>query len=203
VKKKGKSLSNALKKKPTVAGIDYSLNGPCICVFQGEGEFNYKQCSFYFLTNTKSIAKTFMYRFHGELFNEFDHECQRYESISDWAINKVTGCDYVGLEGYAYGASGNSIFQIAENCGLLKYKMWEIRIPVEVIPPTKVKKEATGKGNASKHLMVDAFELETGVNLQKLITPKRSGLGSPVTDIADAYFICKQAYAAYAKTLAR
>ena len=26
-----------LKKKMVVAGIDYSLNGPCICVYQGDG----------------------------------------------------------------------------------------------------------------------------------------------------------------------
>ena len=88
-----------------VAGIDYSLNGPCICVYQGDDEqkFNYKQCSFYYLTNTKSLSGVFKYRYHGELFNEFNHECQRYDSISDWAVDKVLGCDYVGLEGYAYG----------------------------------------------------------------------------------------------------
>ena len=188
-----------------VAGIDYSLNGPCVCVYQSrEGKkFDFKQCSFYYLTNIKSLADVFEYRFYGELFNEFNHECQRYNSISDWAVDKVLGCDYVGLEGYAYGASGRAIFQIADNCGLLKYKLWEAGIAVDVIPPTKVKKDATGKGNADKRKMVDAFELDTGVNLQKLITPKRATIGSPVSDIADAYFICKAAYEAYAKIQTR
>ena len=187
------------KKRVLVAGIDYSLNGPCICVYQGDGDFTFKQCSFYFLTNTKSLAQVFSYRFYGELFNEFNHECQRYNSISDWAVDKVTGCDFVGLEGYAYGASGRATFQIAENCGLLKYKLWEAGIAVDVIPPTKVKKDATGKGNADKRKMVDAFMLDTGIDLQKLITPKRANIGSPVSDIADAYFICKAATEAYAK----
>ena len=187
------------KKRVLVAGIDYSLNGPCICVYQGDGDFTFKQCSFYFLTNTKSLAQVFSYRFYGELFNEFNHECQRYNSISDWAVDKVTGCDFVGLEGYAYGASGRATFQIAENWGLLKYKLWEAGIAVDVIPPTKVKKDATGKGNADKRKMVDAFMLDTGIDLQKLITPKRANIGSPVSDIADAYFICKAATEAYAK----
>ena len=120
------------------------------------------------MTNTKSLAEVLNIAFYGELFNEFNHECQRYNSISDWAVDKVLGCDYVGLEGYAYGASGRAIFQIAENCGLLKYKLWEAGIAVDVIPPTKVKKDATGKGNADKRKMVDAFELDTGVNLQNL-----------------------------------
>ena len=193
------------KKTKTVAGIDYSLNGPCVCIFQGDinQDFDFKQCSFYYLTNIKSLAEVFEYRFYGELFNEFNHECQRYNSISDWAVDKVLGCDYVGLEGYAYGASGRAIFQIAENCGLLKYKLWEAGIAVDVIPPTKVKKDATGKGNADKRKMVDAFELDTGVNLQKLITPKRANIGSPVSDIADAYFICKAATEAYAKIQTR
>ena len=186
-----------------VAGIDYSLNGPCICVYQGDGDFTFKQCSFYFLTNTKSLAQVYSYRFYGELFNEFNHECQRYNSISDWAVDKVIGCDFVGLEGYAYGASGRAIFQIAENCGLLKYKLWEAGIAVDVIPPTKGKKDATGKGNADKRKMVDAFMLDTGIDLQKLITPNRASIGSPVSDIADAYFICKAATEAYAKIQTR
>ena len=191
------------KKKVLVAGIDYSLNGPCICVYQGDGDFTFKQCSFYFLTNTKSLAQVYSYRFYGELFNEFNHECQRYNSISDWAVDKVIGCDFVGLEGYAYGASGRAIFQIAENCGLLKYKLWEAGIAVDVIPPTKVKKDATGKGNANKRKMVDAFMLDTGIDLQKLITEIRGSIGSPVSDIADAYFICKAATEAYAKIQTR
>ena len=191
------------KKRVLVAGIDYSLNGPCICVYQGDGDFTFKQCSFYFLTNTKSLAQVFSYRFYGELFNEFNHECQRYNSISDWAVEIVTGCDFVGLEGYAYGASGRATFQIAENCGLLKYKLWEAGIAVDVIPPTKVKKDATGKGNADKRKMVDAFMLDTGIDLQKLITPKRANIGSPVSDIADAFYICKAATEAYAKIQTR
>ena len=185
-----------------VAGIDYSLNGPCVCVFQGlANQFTIKQCSFYFLTNTKKLAQVYNYRFHGQLFNEYSHECQRYNSISDWAVEKVQGCDYVGLEGYAYGASGRAIFQIAENCGLLKYKLWEQRIPIEIISPSSVKKQATGKGNANKETMVKSFKTHTGVDLQKLITPSRSGVGSPVSDIADAFFICKQATASYSRTL--
>jgi len=190
-------------KRIAVAGIDYSLNGPCVCVYEGLGNFDLKQCSFYFLTNTKKLAQVYQYRFHGQLFNEYSTDCQRYDSISDWAVEKVQGCDYVGLEGYAYGAAGRAIFQIAENCGLLKYKLWEHRIPIEVIAPTSVKKFATGKGNANKDGMVKSFKTHTGVDLQKLITPTRANIGSPVSDIADAYFICKQATASYLKTLSR
>ncbi len=188
-----------------IAGIDYSLNGPCICVFRGktyDTPFGIKDCYFYFLTNTKSLAKTFDYQFIGTNFDDYSHDCQRYESIADWALEKVEGSVLVGLEGYAFGASGRAIFQIAENCGLLKYKLYQNRLPVEVIPPTSVKKLATGKGNATKEKMVKQFQTDTKINLQKMITPNRSSLGSPVTDIVDAYYICKMAYESYQKSRA-
>jgi len=43
-----------------IAGIDYSLRGPAICVFKGEGDFDFKHCKFYFLTDTKKYANTFL-----------------------------------------------------------------------------------------------------------------------------------------------
>ena len=75
-----------------ITGIDYSLNGPCICVFRGKTNdtpFAIKDCYFYFLTNTKSLAKTFDYQFIGTNFDDYSHDCQRYESIADWALEKV------------------------------------------------------------------------------------------------------------------
>ena len=94
------------------------------------------------------------------------------------------------MEGYAFSASGKAIFQIAENCGLLKYKLFQVSKPIEVIAPTAVKKHATGKGNASKEEMLKQFEKDTNINLQKLITPDKKTIGNPITDIADSYYIC-------------
>ena len=175
-----------------IAGIDYSLCGPCVCIFDGtiDDVFGIHRCSFYFLTNVKKHARVYDGIFYGEMFDDYNHECQRYETISDWAVDKVQGCSQVGLEGYAYGASGRAIFQIAENCGLLKYKLYQAGKPIEVLTPTRVKKFATGKGNASKELMVKTFKEKTGVNLKQLITPDKKTTGNPITDIADAYFIC-------------
>jgi hypothetical protein len=64
-------------------------------------------------------------------------------------VEQVVGCNQVALEGYAYNAKGR-VFHIAENTGILKYKMFQRGVPLDIVEPTKVKKFATEKGNASK-----------------------------------------------------
>jgi len=175
-----------------IAGIDYSLCGPCICVFDGDVKdtFGIHRCSFYFLTNVKKQARVYSKIIFGEMFDDYNTQIERFQTIADWAVDKVLGCSEIGLEGYAFSASGKAIFQIAENCGLLKYKLFQVSKPIEVIAPTAVKKHATGKGNASKEEMLKQFEKDTNINLQKLITPDKKTIGNPITDIADSYYIC-------------
>jgi len=179
-----------------LAGIDYSLRGPCICIFNGRlrDPFVVDKCSFYYLTTVKKNAEVFGNIFYGEMFEDYNHECERYESIADWAVDKVLACDQIALEGYAYSASGRAVFQIAENCGLLKYKLHQCGKPVEIITPSAVKKFATQKGNANKEKMVDQFTKDTGIDLKKLITPDKKDVGSPVSDIADSFYICWKLY---------
>lgn len=175
-----------------LAGIDYSLCGPCICIYDGKlrDRFDVDKCAFYYLTSVRKNAEVFGNIFFGEMFEDYNHECERYESIADWAVDKVLGCDQIALEGYAYSATGRAVFQIAENCGVLKYKLHQYGKPVEIIPPTAVKKFATTKGNANKERMVNQFKEDTGIDLMRLITPDRKEIGNPVSDIADSYYIC-------------
>ena len=173
-----------------ISAIDYSLNGPAICVFDTSKDFNFYNCNFYYLTDTKKYANTFLNNVYGELFQPYDEDCERYGSISDWVLRVTVGSDQVALEGYAYNATGR-VFHIAENTGILKYKLYQIGTPVEIIEPTKVKKLATGKGNSDKEGMYKSFLHETGVDLQQIITPTKTLLGSPVTDIVDCFYICK------------
>ena len=177
-----------------IAGIDYSLCGPSICIYNGNGKsFTFKDCSFYFLTNTKKFATYFGNNIIGENFDEFNHEVERYQTIADWALEVVMGCDQVCVEGYAYAAQSNRVFQIAENTGLLKYKLFQLGIPVTIVPPTEVKKFATGKGNADKNSMYSFFEAETKCGLKNIFYPTNppKEITSPISDISDSYFICK------------
>jgi len=81
------------------------------------------------------------------------------------------------------------VFHIAENLGLLKYKLkidfcWDYTL----LAPSVIKKFATDKGNANKEMMLSAFQGDTGVNLAELF---ESNAKSPISDVVDAYFICK------------
>ena len=111
-----------------IAGIDYSLCGPAICVFNSKETFSFESCSFFYLTDKKSLAKTFLSRIHGRMLEEWNHDCERYDSISEWAVEMCAGCDQVAVEGYAYAAKGR-VFNIAENTGILKYKFYQKSIP--------------------------------------------------------------------------
>ena len=83
------------------------------------------------------------------------------------------------------------MFNIAENTGILKYKLYDCGIPVEIMPPTTVKKYATGKGNANKEAMYEAFLEQHKYVLELKDIMGQDTLDSPVTDIIDAYYICK------------
>jgi len=178
-----------------IAGIDYSLCGPAICLFRANatGLFSYSGCSFYFLTDNKRQSEIRTLNIFGERLSDWDSDQHRYETIADWALDIVMGCTHVAIEGYAYSASGR-VFNIAENTGILKYKLYQLGIPVTVIPPTEVKKYATTKGNADKNSMYSAWAHETGVDLKTLLTPKRQECVSPVSDIVDSYYICKRMF---------
>jgi Holliday junction resolvasome RuvABC endonuclease subunit len=101
--------------------------------------------------------------------------------------------DYeIYIEGYSFGSKGQGVFQIAENCGILKYRLQELKIPYETIVPSVVKKGATGKGNADKDLMYESFSKETNTNLKKVFDVEK--IGNPVSDIVDSFYIAKVGY---------
>ena len=184
-------------------GIDYSLSSPGVCVNTSEGEFKYEDCTFYFLTNTKKYNTTFKEKiafgtsaveFIGSPHQLYTSEPERYNQISDWVIDIINSYVFwqekpiIQIEDYSYGSTGR-VFHIAENLGLLKYKLkMECGWDYTLLPPSVIKKFATDKGNANKDLMLEAFEKDTSVNLELLFDTKSK---SPITDVADAYFICK------------
>ena len=112
----------------------------------------------------------------------------------------IQGCE-VFIEGYAFATSGKShVRSVAENTGLLKHKMYKANQSFTSIPPTVIKKYATGKGNANKEVMYEAFsaELLTPTDLQERLRPNSKKLSNPVTDLVDAYFIAKWGWEGFA-----
>ena len=78
--------------------------------------------------------------------------------------------------------------------GVLKYRLQKEKFKYVTIPPTVVKKHATGKGNANKELMYNTFLAETEVDLKEELTPRSTSIANPVSDIVDAYYICRTGF---------
>ena len=182
-----------------IAGIDYSLTSPAICVWKDTNDtrqFNFNMCDVYYLETAQRLKRATPHEIlnlHADIYPEWETEEQRHDLLSDWAMGIIRGCQ-VYIEGYAFATSGKShVRSVAENSGLLKHKMYKAHQTVTSVPPTVIKKYATDKGNANKELMCDAFyeESDTPADLQKTLRPKSSKLTNPTTDIVDAYWICK------------
>ena len=190
-------------------GIDYSLSSPGVCVNSSEDEFQYEDCKFYYLTNTKKYEGTFKEKiafgtsaveYIGTPHRPYNSEPERYNNIANWVIDIIKSQPQlmigklwekqpiIQIEDYSFGSTGR-VFHIAENLGLLKYKLkiecgWDYTL----IAPSVIKKFASDKGNANKEMMLHAFREDTGVNLEELF---ESSVKSPISDVVDAYFICK------------
>ena len=190
-----------------LAGIDYSLTSPAICVWKESNDnryFNFNMCDVYYLETTQRLKLATQHEIlnlHAEVYPKWETEEQRHDLLSDWTMSIISGCE-VFIEGYAFATSGKShVRSVAENSGLLKHKMYKIGQPFTSIPPSVIKKYATDKGNANKDLMYDAFSKESNTpsDLQKILRPKSNKLTNPITDIVDSYWICKYGYESKSK----
>lgn len=100
---------------------------------------------------------------------------ERLAELDEWMIQKSAGVDVVYLEGYAY-ARANQAHQIGELGGVLRLVLHYAGVEVVVVPPASLKKFATGKGNATKELMVS-------------VATKRSGRVFDGSDESDAWLL--------------
>jgi len=170
-----------------IVGIDYSMSSPAICIHTGDA-WSFDNCQFHFLTDKKKFSGS-KAPFIASLHESYTTQEERFDNISNWAISLLPKASRVFLEGYAFGAKG-VVFQIGENTGILKHKLWKsVKAPITILAPSVIKKEATGKGNANKELMHVAFIKETGYDLQGHFLSKVGE--SPMSDVIDAYYIAK------------
>lgn len=170
-------------------GVDLSLSSPALCLHDGE-EFKFENCEFYFLTS----SQRFLYvhpKLHGETFPEYTTQSERYNNIASWIvdISKQFRVQSVFIEDYSFGSVGR-VFAIAENGGVVKHQLWKNHVEYKTIPPTVIKKFATGKGNADKQKMQECFVAETQLDIKQVlsITEKQ---WNPSSDLIDAFYICK------------
>lgn len=167
-------------------GVDYSITSPSLTIWDDETELKYENVKMFGLTDTKKYQGVFG-NIRIDAYPTWKVDAERYDKLSNWAlaIMKEHGVTKVSIEGYSMGSKGR-VFNIAENGGVLKYKMYLAGIDYIMPAPTQVKKLFTGRGNASKDDMVSYFILNTKCDIIKLIggTNVKSG---PVNDLCDSY----------------
>lgn len=174
-----------------VCGIDYSMTSPAICVHRGV-DWSFNNCKFYYFAKKERNILNDNQLF-GRLYPRWETPIERFSNLADWSLEILTANEVqsVFIEGYSYGSSSSSLFQIAENTSLLKYSLWKKGVPFEVYAPTEIKKYATGKGNANKEKLYDAFFSETSLDLRKKLNIMNVNDWNPVSDIVDSYYIAK------------
>lgn len=174
----------------TIIGIDYSMNGPSICVLGP----SFKETLFYYGSTKKKSAFTHK-NFHGHLIGkDYVNNITRYESLAKWAISVILPCvagtPKIAIEGYAFGASAGLIANIAENGGMLKYLLYkEWGVTPEIVSPTQLKKWWAGKGNAKKEDMAHALLEREGVDIR--LEMMLDTFDSPVSDVVDSYALAR------------
>jgi Holliday junction resolvasome RuvABC endonuclease subunit len=169
-----------------VAGIDYSMACPAICIHPLKPIVNFNECKVFFYTKENKYCSTFNKNIHGMQHIPYESEMERFDNISEWALailQKFNVKD-VALEGYSMGSKG-VVFNIGENTGILKYKLWNAGMNVITPAPTTVKKHFTGKGNAKKEAMLEAFDNRFDLDLREILNYKRKNIESPIGDVVD------------------
>jgi hypothetical protein len=181
-------------------GIDYSMRSPAMCIETPE------KIEFLNLNGRKKLLGTYQLAESVRLKilplpDSYANDVHRYAMISkpfmDAILEHTTDDDIVTveIEGYSYGSKGSAIYNIAENCQTLKLRLVnEPRIKL-VLPspsPNTIKQFATGRGNAGKSDMGERFLTLTGIDVSKALYDA-SWDASPVSDIVDAFWICKHA----------
>ena len=177
-----------------VAGIDYGMTSPAICIHTGD-TWSIQNCTFYYMVQ-KDKHLVITDQLKGVLYPEWSTPEQRFHNLAKWSLDVLNEhrASFVMIEGYSYGSSSSRLFQIAENGGTLKQMIWKEKIDFDVAPPTMIKKLATTKGNANKEKMWDSFIIETGLNLFNILGQEEKKKWNPVSDIVDSYYLAKHGF---------
>jgi len=174
-----------------IIGIDYSISGPAISILGDD----FMSSQHYFATTKKKHVVQYPNIKPFLIDKNYHHNIDRYEKLADWAIKCIDEHFEVGnttfvMEGYAFASQSGLICNIAENGGLLKYKIFKrYGLSPEIVAPTALKKLWTGKGNAKKEVMIQSLLDQEGVDILKMMCMDKPE--SPAADVVDAYALAK------------
>jgi Holliday junction resolvasome RuvABC endonuclease subunit len=174
-------------------GVDYSMTCPAVCIYTPNA------CQFWYAHDTKLPTLEHVTAIANPTgLSVSRHAAFLARHCVDWIVENAPTVRAVAIEDYAYAATGR-VFHIGENTGILKYFLDELDLDIRPVPPTVVKKFATGKGNADKAAMTAAFlNIYAAGSWITAFFPRfkkgSSPAKSPLADLADAYWVAKHAY---------
>ena len=81
---------------------------------------------------------------------------ERIAEITQAIFCKTFGVDVCCVEGYAFGAKGQAVYQLAELGGIVRFWLYQHHLSVVEVTPSTLKKFATDRGNANKDQVLAA-----------------------------------------------
>ena len=188
-------------------GIDPSINSTGVCI-QKINDNNKEEAPIFFIIKpnklTKKEQKINIENFNYIIYNKEDlskykskksHLFEYYKTLNiidianklyDIIKDFIDDSTTVVMEGISYGSSlrTKSIFDLAGLNYLIREKLIRNNINLNICPPAEIKKFASGKGNANKDILIEAF---------LVMFPQFTAIDK-IDDIVDAYFMCKYAF---------
>lgn len=151
-----------------ILGIDQSYSSTGLVLIEGNNVIDFRKVT---SDNSKEI---------------YDRNWEIVSQIRDFI--KATKPNKVGMEGLAFGMTGNATRDLAG----LQHTIYVIsrfidNVGIDIVTPLSVKKFATGSGKAKKEDMIAALPPDVASLFTKAGFKKTTGLA----DLTDAYFIAK------------
>jgi crossover junction endodeoxyribonuclease RuvC len=158
----------SLAERVVVLGLDVSLSKTGYALFDGSGFLRYGDIPF---AEKKPRG-----------MSDLEFRARRLSTLADEISSLFDGVNLCAIEGYAYGIrNSRAITGLAELGGVLRERLFRLGVPTTEIPPSELKKWATGKGNAKKDDMIRAVKDRFGIQVES-------------SDTADAMLLSVYAY---------
>lgn len=200
----------------TIIGIDMSKNSPGVCIRRGSsltflsflrGEDKGKISQHYKTLREAGVEMHFYGHRQASNMEYSLSESWKAEDAMRYAEHIVSQLpdetDFVGIEGFSYGSSGNSFIDIVGYGYAIRMALVKkySAAKFSVFSPGNVKKTA-GKGNANKELIFEYFMQSENPDLRetlfwKGLTDKTiDSTKKPVDDLVDSFYVqeCAKKY---------
>lgn len=169
-----------------IAGLDLSPTGSGICALELDDGFGIVSCNFLGFTDVKKNAREDRSLYYRN--EDFQSNFARTAWMQGEIMKRLDNVSAVAVENFAYTALGK-IADIGMFAGVILQSVYERGISIRMYTPQAGKKHFTGRGDADKIGMYEAFLAREGVkpDLSDYPVPKSHKGVKPTSDIIDAY----------------